>query len=105
MTGPVQTPTDPGLLSPLEHDAIAMSGELWGMLCAITTDGPAREGDLRELIFHIHGIQRAVLKQAAARAYPELYRLLGGDPPPGPAQPAPPEMPDPLPDPVIPTGW
>lgn len=29
---------------------------------------------------------RAVLKQAAARAYPDLYRLLGGDPP-SPAAP------------------
>lgn len=76
------TATDPGLLSPLEHDAIAITAELWAMLCAITSDGAARDGDLRELIFHIHGIQRAVLKQAAARAYPELYRLLGGDPPP-----------------------
>lgn len=68
------------LLTPAEHDAIAMAGQLWNQLCAITENGPAREGDLRELCFHIHGIQRAVLKQAAARAYPDLYRLLGGDP-------------------------
>lgn len=73
------------LLTPAEHDAIAQTAELWKILCSITSDGPAREGDLRELIFHIHGIQRAVLKQAAARAYPDLYRLLGGDPPTGPA--------------------
>jgi hypothetical protein len=72
------------LLTPAEHDAIAQTAELWKTLCAITSDGPARDGDLRELIFHIHGIQRAVLKQAAARAYPDLYRLLGGDPPPAP---------------------
>lgn len=111
------TATDPGLLTAAEHDAIAMTAELWALLCAITTDGPARQGDLAELIFHVHGIQRAVLKQAAARAYPELYRLLGGDPPPGPQPefefvaeatacpkcrpPRPPVMPDPLPDPVI----
>lgn len=78
------TATDPGLLTPDEHRAVAMAGELWGLLCQITTDGLARSGDLQELIAHIHAIQRTVLKQAAARAYPELYRLLGGDPPPLP---------------------
>lgn len=111
------------LLTPAEHDAIAMTAELWNLLCAITTDGAARDGDLRELIFHIHGIQRAVLKQAAARAYPDLYRLLGGDPPPSPdlratfvaetvtcsecvageqpkPRPRPPHRPPPLPNPV-----
>jgi hypothetical protein len=90
------TPTDPGLLTAAEHDAVHLAGELWNLLCAITTDGAARAGDLDELRFHIHGIQRAVLKQAAARAYPELYRLLGGDPPPGVAtnyRPAPEDRP------------
>jgi hypothetical protein len=112
------------LLTTAEHDAIAKTAELWGALCAITSDGPARDGDLKELIFHIHGIQRAVLKQAAARAYPDLYRLLGGDPPQPPSgpviwnhedgdprcpvcgrdpHPPPREMPPPLPDPVIPS--
>lgn len=108
------------LLTAAEHDAVAQAAELWGSLTAIVADGPARAGDLSELIFHVHAIQRAVLKQAAARAYPDLYRLLGGwpvEPKPefvaevrvcptctanagGP--PPPPEMPDPLPDPVVP---
>lgn len=73
---------DPGLMTPLEHDAMAQSAELWNTLVAIAGDGPARDGDLQELAFHIHGIQRAVLKQAAARAYPDRYRLLGGYPVP-----------------------
>lgn len=107
------------LLTPAEHAAVAQAAELWKTLCGIVADGPARDGDLRELIFHIHAIQRTVLKQAAARAYPELYRLLGGDPPPGPVfvaetqacptcaanhpPPPPPEFYDPpLPDPVVP---
>lgn len=78
------------LLTPAEHAAVAKAGELWNDLCAIVADGPARAGDLSELIFHIHAIQRAVLKQAAARAYPDLYRLLGGDP----VQPAPTFVPE-----------
>jgi hypothetical protein len=77
--------SDPGLMTPLEHDAMAQSAELWNTLAAIAGDGPARESDLHELAFHIHGIQRAVLKQAAARAYPDRYRLLGGYPVPPPS--------------------
>lgn len=69
------------LLTPAEHDAVAMAAELWNHLQAIVADGPSRAGDLSELIFHVHAIQRAVLKQAAARAYPDLYRLLGAGPP------------------------
>lgn len=68
------------LLTAAEHDAVAMAGELWNLLTCIVADGPARQGDLHELIGHIHAIQHAVLKQAAARAYPDLYRLLGGHP-------------------------
>jgi hypothetical protein len=107
------TKTDPGLLTPDEHRAVAMAAELWGLLCKVTTHGLAREGDLRELIAHIHAIQRTVLKQAAARAYPDLYRLLGGDPPPLPdgpwsdaetvteqQPPRPPTRPVLLPDPI-----
>ena len=75
---------DPGLLSPLEHDAVSMAGDLWGLLCTITLDGPSREADLHELVIHIHAIQHAVMANAAARAYPDLYRPLGGDSPPGP---------------------
>ena len=75
--------SDPGLLTPLEHDAVAMAGDLWGLLCAITIDGPSRTADLQELIHHIHAIQHTVMAQAAARAYPELYRPLGGDRPGG----------------------
>lgn len=111
------------LLTPAEHDAVAMAGELWNLLTGIVGDGPAREGDLRELIGHVHAIQQAVMKQAAARAYPEMYRLLGGHPagtresklqiwnhdhgdPACPVcgdPPLPPERPAPLPDPVVPS--
>ena len=52
-------------------------------LCThVIGNGPSREGDLSEMCAMIHGLQRAVLKQAAARAYPDRYRLLGGVIPP-----------------------
>lgn len=70
----------PDLLTDAEHAAITKAGSLMGDLAAIAADGAARDGDLREVMFHVHGIQRAVLKNAAARAYPDLYRLLGGNP-------------------------
>jgi uncharacterized Zn finger protein (UPF0148 family) len=87
------------LLTPVEHGAIDMAGELMGLLSDIAADGPARAGDLAEVASHIHGIQRAVLKQAAARAYPDRYRLLGGWPAGQPQRP--PVLPEPAPDPVI----
>lgn len=65
------------LLTADEHRAVEMAGELYNLLCTITGRGETREADLNELVHHIHAIQRAVLKQAAARAYPDRYRLLG----------------------------
>jgi hypothetical protein len=43
----------------------------------VVGDGPAREADLAELTTAIHVIQRAVMGQAAARAYPGQYRPFG----------------------------
>ena len=67
----------PDLLTEDEHRAVEMAGELWNLLCRIVGSGPSRDGDLDEFVHLIHGIQRGVLKQAAARAYPDRYRLLG----------------------------
>jgi hypothetical protein len=39
--------------------------------------GPSRDGDVREFVSHVHGIQAAILAQAAGRAYPDRFRLLG----------------------------
>lgn len=71
------TNPDPGLLTEDEHLAIKLAGELWDVLCKIVGDGPSRYGDLAELCSSIHAIQRAVMAQAAIRAYPDLYRPLG----------------------------
>jgi hypothetical protein len=65
------------LLSAREKHIIHMAAELWNSLCKVVGTGPSREGDLRELSAHIHAIQQAVMSNAAARAYPGLYRALG----------------------------
>jgi hypothetical protein len=77
MTTPIAAASPGPLLTPDEYQAIHDAGQLWNLLCKIVGSGPSRDGDLRELVAHIHGIQRAVMKQAAARAYPDRYRLLG----------------------------
>lgn len=54
-----------------------MAGQLWNKLCKVVGDGPTRKADLGELVIHIHAIQQAVMSQAAARAHPDQFRLLG----------------------------
>lgn len=67
------------LLTDKERAAIRIAGDLWGALCDIVadTDPVVRLGDLQELIAPIHVIQRYIMGQAAARAYPTEFRLLG----------------------------
>lgn len=77
------------LLSPAEHRAMELTAELWNLLAGeVVAAGTSRTGDMRELCGHIHAVQHAILAQAAGRAYPEMYRLLGGDAPrPAPSPP------------------
>ena len=60
-----------------EHAVIRQAGDLWGSICKAIPDGPTRDADLAELIPHIHAIQHTFMANAAARAYPDTYRLLG----------------------------
>lgn len=69
------------LLTEDEHRAIALAGELMNLLRSIVGDGPHALAELAELVPPVHVIQRAVMKQAAARAYPDRYRLLGQEHP------------------------
>lgn len=67
------------LLTPAEHRAVILAGELYTLIVTeIIGKDDSRAGDVRELCAYIHGIQHMVLAQAAARAYPARYRLLGG---------------------------
>ena len=68
----------PELLTPAEKEAVAQAAKLFTMMCAIVRDGPSREQDLAEACTYIHGLQNMILAQAAARAYPDEYRLMGG---------------------------
>lgn len=65
-------------LTEAEHKAVTLAGELWTHIAReVVGAGPTRDADLRELAAHIHGIQHAVMSQAAARLYADRYRLLG----------------------------
>jgi hypothetical protein len=66
------------LLTADEHRAIDLLGRAYTLLGRIVADGPTREADLAEHAAAIHVVQQAVMAQAAARAYPALYRPLGG---------------------------
>lgn len=71
-------------MTPAEHRAMEMTADLWNHLVReVVADGSSAAGDLRELASHIHAIQHAILSQAAARVYPDRYRLLGGTLQPG----------------------
>lgn len=68
------------LLTEAEHRAMALTVELVNLLAReVVADGRSRTGDINEFVGHVHGIQQAILSQAAARAYPDRYRLLGGE--------------------------
>jgi hypothetical protein len=54
-----------------------LTAELMRLMAGITGNGPTREADLPEAAHRIHGIQHMILAQAAGRAYPDRYRLLG----------------------------
>ncbi len=74
------------LLTEDEHHALAVTAELTLLFARIIGGGPTRVGDINEVVEHIHVLQRMLMGQAAARAYPTLYRLLGetaGPEPPG----------------------
>lgn len=73
-------PTDI-LMTDTEHRAMDLTAQLWNLLAGqVIANGPAGPGDRAELAAAVHTIQRMVLGQAAARAYPDRYRLLGGWP-------------------------
>lgn len=65
------------MLTYQEHQAVTVAGNLYTMLLDVVANGLTREQDLQELRGHIHAIQHAIMAQAAAREYPDMYRLLG----------------------------
>lgn len=65
------------LLTQAEHNAVTTAALLANQVAEIVGDGPSRDADMAEAVHHIHAVQRMILAQAAARAYPDRYRLLG----------------------------
>lgn len=82
MSGPAERAE---LLTTDERRAVELLADLSRLFGRIVGDGSTRQDDLYELTASIHVLQNAVLAQSAARAYPELYRLLGGTVQPGTA--------------------
>jgi len=68
----------PSLLTVGEHDAVTACADAWAAICKVVEDGPTRAADLGEVVAHIHALQHFVMAQAAARCYPDRYRLAGG---------------------------
>jgi hypothetical protein len=65
------------LLTTQEQALIETLGHVWNELCQIVAAGPTRQADLAEAMSHIHALQHTVMAQAAARAFPDRYRVLG----------------------------
>lgn len=66
------------LLTPAEKSVLDTIARVWGQISTyVIDDGPSRDNDLLELGVHFHAIQNMILAQAAARAYPDRFRLLG----------------------------
>lgn len=66
------------MLTIQERSLIVKLGECWDQFTKICGTERSRKDDLQEVFHHIHALQIAVMAQAAARAYPDEFRLLGG---------------------------
>ena len=67
------------LLTEDEHRALDLTVELTNLVAQnIIGPGYTSQGDINEFVTDIHRIQNRIMAQAAARAYPDRYRLLGG---------------------------
>lgn len=80
---PESSTSNPEMLTEDEHKLIDDIGRLASRYSkmankyAIETGGAVLEHDLYEWTHHIHALQNAILANAAARAYPDKYRLGG----------------------------
>lgn len=71
------------LLTDDEMEALDITTKLAGLMRRIIGNGPNAHHDWSEIAATIHHLQHALMSQAAARAYPHLYRTMGrhvGDP-------------------------
>ena len=67
------------LMTELEHNTVELLGKVSRNITQIAGRSErVRSFDLAEAVLHIHSLQHMVMAQAAARAYPDRYRLIGG---------------------------
>lgn len=50
------------------------------VVTSVIGHGPTRDADVAEFIGHVHAIQHMIAANAAARQYPQRFRLLGRKP-------------------------
>jgi len=77
------------LMTAAEHGAMDLTLQLDRLMVEIIGDGPVSAADLRASRIDLHHIQHRILRQAAGRAYPDRYRMLGGDVPAPATAPSP----------------
>lgn len=65
------------LLTAEEREFLKLTATLANLMRGIIGDGPQAEHDWSEAVPMIHNLQHMVMAQAAARAYPDTFRLLG----------------------------
>ncbi len=65
------------LLTRKEHQLVELLGETFSLFYDMVGNGHTRAADMSEICGQIHALQARVLMQAAARAHPDKYRLLG----------------------------
>jgi hypothetical protein len=65
------------LLTVDERAALDTTVALVNQFSSLLGDEASAPGDYREFVHHVHAIQNMILAQAAARAYPDRYRLMG----------------------------
>lgn len=67
------------MLTRAELKALNLTAQLWNLLVQeVVANGSTRDHDTAELASKIHDLQHTIMAQAAARAYPTQFRLLGG---------------------------
>jgi hypothetical protein len=66
------------MLTDAEREAVRLAGELYTHIAEkVCAHGLTREDDLAEVRASVHHVQHWVMAQAAARAYPGEFRLMG----------------------------
>lgn len=67
----------PAALTDAELGALDLTRQLANAMSAVMSSGAEFRADWSEFTTHLHAIQHMIMSQAAARSYPDRFRLLG----------------------------